>query len=704
MDDPITHFDNEIRRILNYHSSADVIDLESQLLSVLKATIFYIQKQERYRNDPRYLRIWLMYATYYHDPMHVYTFLARIRIGTNLSAFYETVADFLEQSDRCSEALTVLSVGVHLNAEPLKRLKQKRLVFQEKHGLVMGPKLSDELSACQRSESQNHLSHRKEGQPEFYEQTIRRYQLIMGAPAAYNRLEKGHEWWDIALSKAPPKKRVCLKCASDNQMSFEESRAKQICHQDQIFDLGQPAAKVDVLTTNQTKGKVKKLSGSEWSRSLLNETSTISSAHVDIDCDKQERIVRDLTSPMNSHHEIDQWSIQRSIPTKSLNKQPFVQTQTSIRHSVDEAIIMDDKFFERVVAGSKDLLYRDQQYINRSSEPMPLKSKFRLTHSSSKFQKFMLSLSPYSLSVTAFIAQGGNAKVFLATNLQGAVYGMKIESPPSAYEYCIIKRVHSVLGPAASLYVVQPASFHQYKDAGCLMMEYCSQGTLLNAVNVVHNAILEKTSPTGLDEGLSMFFTIRLLQAVIALHQNGFVHGDLKADNVMVSFRTANEDGTIGYSIPIYGGMDDAFWAMKQIKLIDFGKAIDTNLFSKGQTFVKCWKSNKNDDAPQVHANKEWDPWVLDYWGMAKTVHCLLFGQHMQITRVGMHYRICQRLKRWWDQNVWVKFFHILLNPGLHLPITNVLVELEDEFKTILIDREKKNRLANSILRLQQLL
>lgn len=100
MDDPITHFDNEIRRILKHHNSEPAKHMETQLLSVLKAAIFYIQNQERYRNDPRYLRIWLMYAAYYDNSMHVYSFLARTSISTYLSAFYETVADFLERSER----------------------------------------------------------------------------------------------------------------------------------------------------------------------------------------------------------------------------------------------------------------------------------------------------------------------------------------------------------------------------------------------------------------------------------------------------------------------------------------------------------------------------------------------------------------------------------------------------------------------------
>ncbi|KAG2182302.1 hypothetical protein INT43_007229 [Umbelopsis isabellina] len=713
MDDPITHYDNEIRRILKYHSSEDVRHLDTQLLSVLKAAIFYIQKQERYRNDPRYLRIWLMYAAYYDDPMHVYSFLARISIGTYLGAFYETVADYLEKCNRCLEALTVLSVGVLLHAEPQKRLKQKKLACQAKHASVIGPKLSDELHANSMSTQPKHNSHNRlftwdEWASESSEQILRQYQLIMGAPASDNHREKGHEWWDaVAWPKAStPKKSVYLKSSSGNHISFEESRAKKVGYLDQNFSQGKTAVKQTVLTSlHQGRDIHKSSRGLERFRSSPNETSRIASAQAaDMNCDSLQRIIGAL-SPLGSHRERNLCTAHKCEQTNTLKGQNPQKVEASTRNLLSDAVVMDNEFFRRMAAAAKDLLYQDQNYINRTSEAMPLKSKFRLIHSFRAFHKFMLKLSPYSLSVTAFIAQGGNAKVFMATDMDGSVHGMKIESPPSAYEYCIIKSLRTALGSVASSYIVQPVSFHHYKDAGCLLMEYCSQGTLLNAVNLIRKAKMDNQSTTGMDETLAMFLTMRLLQIVIALHQHGFVHGDLKADNVMVNFEVVNENIATSSSMSTkYVGKDDAYWSLKHIKLIDFGKAIDTNLFPKGQRFLKCWQTNKHDDAPQVHANKEWEPWIVDYWGMAKTVHCLLFGLDMQVSQKCGHYNICQRPKRWWDEGFWNKFFRVLLNPGVDLPITNVLIAFQDELKTILTDRENKNRLRHSVLQLQQLL
>lgn len=496
-----------------------------------------------------------------------------------------------------------------------------------------------------------------------------------------------------------------MKCSSGNQTSFEESRAKKVCYQDQHFGQGKTAVKRTVLTSSQGTDRNKRSRGLERPKSSPIVMSKLASAHAaDIKCDIHKRNIQTLPC-LSSHLESNQGTAHDYEQTNTLKGKQPLRVEASARHLFSDAVVVDEEFFKRMVAASKNLLGQDQNYINRTSEAMPLKSKFKLMHSSRAFHKFMLTLSPYSLSVTAFIAQGGNAKVFMATNKDGSVLGMKIESPPSAYEYCIIKCLRNALGLAASSYIVQPVSFHHYKDAGCLLMEYCSQGTLLNAVNLIRKAKMEEQLTTAMDDTLAMFLTMRLLQAVIALHQNGFVHGDLKADNVMVNFKVATENISTSSTMSTkYIGKDDAYWSLKQIKLIDFGKAIDTNLFPKGQTFLKCWQTNKHDDAPQVHANKEWEPWIVDYWGMAKTVHCLLFGQHMQVAQKGGQYYIRQRPKRWWDENFWNKFFRALLNPSVDLPITNILIAFQDELKTILTDRDNKNRLGHMVVQLQQLL
>jgi hypothetical protein len=168
LNDPVSLFDREIRRMLK-SPSASHSDLDRQLLSVLRRCIDYIQQQQRYRNDPRYLRIWLMYASYYRDPLHVLEYLERAEIGRYLSAFYENYASLLERSGRYSitpleqrsfysscgkhsdifydaspyrplDAISVIRAGLSMEAQPIKRLQDRMAALQKKY--------ADQQGAC----------------------------------------------------------------------------------------------------------------------------------------------------------------------------------------------------------------------------------------------------------------------------------------------------------------------------------------------------------------------------------------------------------------------------------------------------------------------------------------------------------------------------------------------------------------------------
>jgi checkpoint serine/threonine-protein kinase len=239
-------------------------------------------------------------------------------------------------------------------------------------------------------------------------------------------------------------------------------------------------------------------------------------------------------------------------------------------------------------------------------------------------------------------------------------------------------------------------------------MEYCPQGTLLDAVNKArkHYSRMGATSVQGLVEPLAMFLTVRLLETVIVLHQNSFVHGDIKADNVMINFQSLVTDKSTKSAFLSYTGHDDNYWQLKQLKMIDFGRAIDLSLFPTGQKFVANWPTNVNDDPPQAQGRGEWEPWTLDYWGTAKAIHCLLFGQHMKVIPNANLWSIRHPMKRWWHTQIWNKTFNILLNPGRNLPITSTLIDIQQEMTNILIQRERKNgkRLSNMISELETIL
>jgi checkpoint serine/threonine-protein kinase len=374
------------------------------------------------------------------------------------------------------------------------------------------------------------------------------------------------------------------------------------------------------------------------------------------------------------------------------------------------AIQISKQFYHGIVQQLKASLQIDGDYYERTEEQIPLKgSLVRLSRKqSTRFVPFILRVTPYSLSIVDSLAQGGHARVFKARNMNNATYAVKIQLPSHAYEYCMLKRTVVALGPNSSSFIVHPISFHRFQNASCLVMEYCSQGTLLAAVNKVKLFNSQTTSmiTSGLAEPLAMFLAIRLLKCVTSIHLSGYVHGDIKPDNVMLNFQKSESQIAGKHASTVYAGHDDEYWALKKIKIIDFGRTIDLNLFPSGQKFIASWNTNVNDDPPQALRHGEWEPWILDYWGIAKVIYCLLFGQHMQVVSSGGQWAIKQPLKRWWHTPIWKKTFNILLNPTQNLPMTSLLQDIRKEMQTYLIkeDERSKKRLSNMITELENVL
>lgn len=390
------------------------------------------------------------------------------------------------------------------------------------------------------------------------------------------------------------------------------------------------------------------------------------------------------------------------------------QPTPSVRHAIPSippsAIQISTQFYDGIVRQLKTGLQVDGNYYESMEKQIPLKNSLvRLSHKkSTRFVPFILQITPYSLSIVESLAQGGHARVFKAKNVNNVACAVKIQLPPHTYEYCMLKRTIAALGPDLSRCVVRPISFHRFQNASCLVMEYCSQGTLLAAVNKIKmfNSRTISTATLGLAELLAMFFTIRLLKCITTIHSCGFVHGDIKPDNIMLNFEKLNSQISGTYASNVYTGHDDEYWALKQIKIIDFGRAIDLNILPRGQKFIAGWNTNLNDDPPQALRHGEWEPWVLDYWGTAKVIHCLLFGQHMQVIPAGGQWIIKQPLKRWWHTPIWNKTFNILLNPPQDLPMTTLLQDIRKEMQTYLKARDGKSTkwLSNMITELENVL
>ncbi|KAG7451159.1 uncharacterized protein BT62DRAFT_941869 [Guyanagaster necrorhizus] len=242
-----------------------------------------------------------------------------------------------------------------------------------------------------------------------------------------------------------------------------------------------------------------------------------------------------------------------------------------------------------------------------------------------------------------------------------AMIALKVVRPRNIWEYHVLRRLHSVLPLPYRPSVVQPHALFAFRDESFMAMDFCSQGTLLG---VVTKAIVAGVHQQGacLDELLVVFFAIELIRLLEAMHQEGFIHGDLKIDNCLL--RLEDVPGGASAWSSLYQPSGEGGWSSKGIKLIDFGRTIDTRLFPSGQQFTADWATDER-DCFEIREDRPWT-YQTDYFGLAGIVYCLLFGKYFQsnsITDSGGRYKIATPFKRYWQTYIWNDFFDLLLNP-----------------------------------------
>lgn len=308
---------------------------------------------------------------------------------------------------------------------------------------------------------------------------------------------------------------------------------------------------------------------------------------------------------------------------------------------------------------------------------------------------------------------------------------LKMEDPPSAWEFYIMRQAKRRLGVSrAAESVINVYEMHLYADECYLIEEFRDQGTLLDLINL---ARIESTAsgPGVMDENLVMFFTIELFRTIEALHSKGILHGDLKADNCLVRFDTLqdSEVWTSKYRRDGTGG-----WSKKGIALIDFGRGIDMKAFLPTVQFIADWKTGPQDCAEM----RELRPWTyqIDYHGLAGIIHSMLFGKYIDTVadkssttsassnEAGFggfrssatagnkkSWKIKESLKRYWQVEIWNGVFDLLLNPTMHvegkeegsrLPVLRGMKECREQMEVWLEGNcDKGVGLQSSIRRLE---
>ncbi|XP_020942705.1 mitotic checkpoint serine/threonine-protein kinase BUB1 isoform X1 [Sus scrofa] len=283
------------------------------------------------------------------------------------------------------------------------------------------------------------------------------------------------------------------------------------------------------------------------------------------------------------------------------------------------------------------------------------------------------------------LGEGAFAQVYEVThgdvndNKNKQKFVLKVQKPANPWEFYIGTQLMERLKPSMRHMFIKFYSAHLFQNGSVLVGDLYSYGTLLNAINLYKNTP-EKVMP----QALVLTFAIRMLCMIEQVHDCEIIHGDIKPDNFILGNRFLEQDGE-----------DDG------LALIDLGQSIDMKLFPKGTAFTgKCETSGFQ--CVEMLSNRPWN-YQIDYFGVAATVYCMLFGTYMKVKNEGGVWKPEGLFRRLPHLDMWNEFFHIMLNiPDCHHlpPLDLIRQKLKQVFQEHYANKIKtlRNRLIVLLL------
>ncbi|KAF9458989.1 Mad3/BUB1 homology region 1-domain-containing protein [Collybia nuda] len=108
--------------------------VESGLIELLEEATRVLKddREGHWRGDLKYLKLWLLYASFVEKPTIIYRFLIANEIGTDHALLYEEFAAVLERDGRRKDADDTYVLGIARRASPIEHLQSRYSDFQKR--------------------------------------------------------------------------------------------------------------------------------------------------------------------------------------------------------------------------------------------------------------------------------------------------------------------------------------------------------------------------------------------------------------------------------------------------------------------------------------------------------------------------------------------------------------------------------------------
>jgi len=282
--------------------------------------------------------------------------------------------------------------------------------------------------------------------------------------------------------------------------------------------------------------------------------------------------------------------------------------------------------------------------------------------------------------ITGKIGCGAYASVYGGISSDGSEIALKLEYPPCPWEWLLCKALEGRVAPEKSA-LLGPSMMLLSENFSVIVMPKGEHGTLQDLLNRFLGASLQ------MDQSMTAKISLGIFMAMKQLHESKIVHNDIKPDNILCHVAEEGNDVTVS--------------------LIDIGRGVDLELLPS-KTVLFGDSSTESFRCVEMREHTPW-LWQADTYAVACVIHCMIFGQYMEVDRVKdemtgeTFIRSRSKLPRTYDK-VWEDVFKALLNCSSVSPETppdwrNLCMQMEN----LLAKTDVAKRLQTELKKLSKL-